>query len=343
MDGSAARTQVLLAAVLFGTTGTAQAIGPALDPLAVGAARIAVGAVLLGAIALAGGAVRARRGPARGPARGRLRRRLPGELLRRARPRPASPSGTVVAIGSAPAFAGLFARAFAGEPLRGRWAAATGLACAGVCLLVLGGGGAAARGRPRAGVGLALVAGAGYAGYAVATKRMLAAGGAPEAIMADRLRGGRPDAAARVRARAGAAGCSTPGGSRSRSTSARFRLRSPTSCSPVGSSRSGRGRRDAHPRRAAHGGRAGRDRARRAPQRDRRGRRRAGARRSGGAGPAPGPGAPGGDPRRGEWLRRSAVEPLGRGVDGRRARGRPALAHLRGRAAPRASGCPSAS
>src|SRR4029450_5914834 len=91
--------------------------------------------------------------------------------------------GTVVAIGSAPAFAGLFARAFAGEPLRWRWAAATALACAGVCLLVLGGG-AAAGGVSTVGIGLALVSGAGYAGYAVASKRMLASGNRPEAVMA---------------------------------------------------------------------------------------------------------------------------------------------------------------
>jgi drug/metabolite transporter, DME family len=91
--------------------------------------------------------------------------------------------GTVVAIGSGPAFAGLFARTFAGERLTGRWAAATGLAGAGVVLLVLGGGGASgAVSAP--GVGLALVSGAGYAGYAVASKRMLDAGGAPEAVMA---------------------------------------------------------------------------------------------------------------------------------------------------------------
>ena len=48
--------------------------------------------------------------------------------------------GTVVAIGSAPVFTGLMARAFTGERLSGRWAAATALGCAGVCTLVLGGG-----------------------------------------------------------------------------------------------------------------------------------------------------------------------------------------------------------
>ena len=45
------RTLVLLAAVLFGTTGTAQALGPEGSPLEVGAARVAVGAALLALVA----------------------------------------------------------------------------------------------------------------------------------------------------------------------------------------------------------------------------------------------------------------------------------------------------
>ena len=44
-------SQVLLAAVCFGTTGTAQALGPAASPVAVGAARIVLGGALLVAIA----------------------------------------------------------------------------------------------------------------------------------------------------------------------------------------------------------------------------------------------------------------------------------------------------
>ena len=183
MEASRARAQVLIAAVLFGTTGTAQAVGPALEPLAVGAARIAVGAALLAGIALACGAVRVGAGPRAVVLAGASDAVYQASFFA-ALDHTGVAVGTVVAIGSAPAFAGLFARAFAGEPLHARWAAATGLACAGVCLLVLGGGGAAGGKVSTAGIGLGLVAGAGYAGYAVATKRMLAAGGAPEAIMA---------------------------------------------------------------------------------------------------------------------------------------------------------------
>jgi drug/metabolite transporter, DME family len=183
---SSARFQILLAAVLFGTTGTAQAVGPGLDPLAVGASRIAVGGALLGLFALAAAAA------------GRIRLRT-GAGLRAVLLAGACVAvyqatffaavadtgvavGTVVAIGSGPAFAGLFASTFAGERLTRRWAAATGLACAGVVLLVLGGDAGGSVSAP--GVGLALVSGAGYAGYAVASKRMLDAGGAPEAVMA---------------------------------------------------------------------------------------------------------------------------------------------------------------
>jgi drug/metabolite transporter, DME family len=183
---SGARVQILFAAVLFGTTGTAQAVGPGLDPLAVGASRIAVGGALLGLFALAAVAA------------GRMRWRTggsPGVVLLAgacvavyqatffaAVADTGVAVGTVVAIGSGPAFAGLFASTLAGERLTLHWAAATSLACAGVVLLVLGGGGGGSV--SATGVGLALVSGAGYAGYAVASKRMLDAGGAPEAVMA---------------------------------------------------------------------------------------------------------------------------------------------------------------
>jgi DME family drug/metabolite transporter len=90
--------------------------------------------------------------------------------------------GTVVAIGSAPAFTGLFARAFAGERLERRWFAATALACMGVCLLTFGDGSGGDVSAP--GVALALVAGAGYAGYAVIGKHLLDRGGTPEGVMA---------------------------------------------------------------------------------------------------------------------------------------------------------------
>ena len=148
-----ARLQVLLAALCFGTTGTAQALGPdGIDPAAVGAARIACGGALLVLFALL-----VRRG-----ARAALGA---GPVLAGA---PASPPtrlsffaavddtgvavGTIVALGSAPALTGALEWLLHGRRPPGRWAAATALACAGVALLALGGGGGgrlAARRRPR--------------------------------------------------------------------------------------------------------------------------------------------------------------------------------------------------
>jgi drug/metabolite transporter, DME family len=177
-----ARLHVLTAAVLFGTTGTAQALGPSIEPLAVGTARIVAGAALLVLIAVVTG--RARLGAAD--------RRLvfvSGVFVAvyqasffAAVADTGVAVGTVVALGSAPAFTGLFARALTGERLVPRWYAATGLACVGVCLLTLGGGDGGQVSAP--GMALALAAGAGYAGYAVAGKRLLDQGGTPEGVMA---------------------------------------------------------------------------------------------------------------------------------------------------------------
>jgi drug/metabolite transporter, DME family len=177
-----ARVHVITAAVLFGTTGTAQALGPDIEPLAVGSARIVVGAALLGLVALAAG--RARLGS--GDRRLIL---LAGSFVAvyqasffAAVADTGVAVGTVVALGSAPAFTGLFGRVFAGERLERRWFAATGFACAGVCLLTLGGGSGGEVSAP--GIGLALAAGAGYAGYAVIGKHLLERGGTPEGVMA---------------------------------------------------------------------------------------------------------------------------------------------------------------
>jgi DME family drug/metabolite transporter len=90
--------------------------------------------------------------------------------------------GTVVALGSAPAFAGLAGRLVGDGPLGPRWALSTALACAGVSLLVIAGAGATTI--DPVGIGLALVSGSGYATYTVASKRLLSDGHAPEQVMA---------------------------------------------------------------------------------------------------------------------------------------------------------------
>ncbi len=177
-----ARLQVLLAALCFATTGTAQALGPSgTDPIAVGAARILVGGTLLVLVALAG---RAFTGPrwAPGPVLAAVAAVATYQLAFFAAVADTGVAvGTIVALGSAPALAGLFEWLVGRRRPEPRWAVATALACAGVALLALAGGEASVS---PLGIALAVVAGGSYAVYTLAAKRLLTAGHAPEAVMA---------------------------------------------------------------------------------------------------------------------------------------------------------------
>jgi drug/metabolite transporter, DME family len=181
-----ARLQVLLAALCFGTTGTAQALGPGgIDPAAVGAARIACGGALLVMFARL-----VRRGGGMAWARGAGAVVLTGAAAVAAYQASFFAAvddtgvavGTIVALGSAPAITGGLEWALHGRRPPARWAAATALASAGVALLALAGGGDA--GISPLGVGLAVLAGGSYAAYTLASKRLLDDGHAPEAVMA---------------------------------------------------------------------------------------------------------------------------------------------------------------
>ena len=175
------RTLVLIAAVTFGTTGTAQALGPdGSDPVTVGAARIVLGGALLALI----GRLLAPRSAARWPVGLVLACGAAVAVYQlsffEAVDRTGVAIGTVVALGSAPAVTGGLARVMNGTPLTARWAGCTALATVGILLLVLSG--QSAKVEP-VGVLLALAAGSGYAFYTVGAKRMLDAGHAPEAVM----------------------------------------------------------------------------------------------------------------------------------------------------------------
>ena len=76
--------------------------------------------------------------------------------------------GTIVAIGSAPLFAGLLAWGYDRTPPSRLWAGATALGVAGIALLIAAG---AEVGINVAGVGFALVAGAAYATYVIAARQ----------------------------------------------------------------------------------------------------------------------------------------------------------------------------
>lgn len=169
---------VVSAAVLWGTTGTAQALGPEASPLAVGSARLVVAGVALGALALVVGTTASRRRlvglPTLAGATGMAAYQ---PLFFTAVDRTGVAVGTVVALGSAPlAVAGLEWLVRRRGPDR-RWAAATVPALLGLVLL---GSQAGAVRADAAGVAAALGAGVAYAVFTVAMARLAPGGSAIE-------------------------------------------------------------------------------------------------------------------------------------------------------------------
>lgn len=183
------------AAALWGTTGTAQALGPeGSDPVQVGALRILVGALALAV--LAGPALR--RGHGTDRSAGGALSGLPTPVLVIAGglavaayqvcffvgvARSGVAVGTVVALGVAPMATGLLGLAL-GERVTPRWAASTVGAVLGVVLLVAGSTGGS--GAPADALGLLAAAGAGvsYAGYTIAARALLLRGESGIRVMA---------------------------------------------------------------------------------------------------------------------------------------------------------------
>ncbi len=167
---------MLLAAVMFGTTGTAQALGPDdTTPLGVGWLRIVVGAA--GLLILAWGA-RARRPVWREHA---LWLVVGGIGVAAYQPtfftgtdRAGVALATIVALGSGPAFAGVFDAALFRRRPTAAWLRGTAVALAGCAVLVAAQGGDTVL--DVLGVVAALGAGASYAVYAIAAKVLIVRG-----------------------------------------------------------------------------------------------------------------------------------------------------------------------
>lgn len=188
---------VLVAAVLFGTTGTSQALGPeGTTPLSVGALRLVVGGTVLALVAFA---LSRRRVARTGVANPRLGTSglwlmvLSGICLAVYQPlfflgtaRNGVAVGTVVALGSAPILAGLLEWAITRRVPTGTWLMATGLATIGVVLLGFGGSAPTAGGAGGTDpIGLlgSVAAGASFAVIANAQRRLLTAGWDPFAVV----------------------------------------------------------------------------------------------------------------------------------------------------------------
>ena len=190
---------VLLGAAAWGSTGTAAHFAPSgASPASVGAARIALGGLLLLVIALSSADGRQAvagllsRGPVALAALLIAAVAVAGyqACFFTAVRDSGVAIGTVVAIGSAPVFTGLLSR-LAGGPWPGRrWMVATASAVAGCAVLLTSGqpvgtgsSAAVSAGASAAGVLLALAAGLCYAVYAVVAARLISAGTPETAVM----------------------------------------------------------------------------------------------------------------------------------------------------------------
>lgn len=179
---------VLGASVLWGTTGTASALAPGATPLAVGAASMGFGGLLLAATAArqvarhraalarswrlvaTGGAAVLVYAPAFYSSM-----RLAGVAI-----------GTAVSIGGAPVAAALLERLVDGRPLSGRWASSAVLGVAGAAVLCLARDGrsdSGATAQTLAGVALGGVAAASYALYSFTSHRLIQTGVASRAAV----------------------------------------------------------------------------------------------------------------------------------------------------------------
>ncbi|MCS6995484.1 MAG: EamA family transporter [Casimicrobiaceae bacterium] len=173
---------VLLAAALWGTTGTAQALtGGALSALWFGALRLAFAAVFFLAFAGVTGVL------ARGAWRGLSPGAAIGAGLCMATYNLAFFAGvkltgvgmgTAIALGSGPIWAGLLQGLIERQPPTAAWWLGTAMAVAGGALLTAGGEGA---GASALGVALCLVSGLAYAVYTLLNQRLV--GQAPAALI----------------------------------------------------------------------------------------------------------------------------------------------------------------
>ncbi|WP_371241742.1 DMT family transporter [Streptomyces pimonensis] len=182
---SAGTVCILVASVLWGTTGTAATFAPAVGPLAIGAVAMGLGGLLQALVA----APRIRREAPR--LRAHKGVVLLGLLSVGAYPLAFYSSmrlagvavGTVVSIGSAPLASALIERVADGHRLTRRWTTGAALGLTGTVMLCAAeasgahsASGARSAGETVLGVGLGLVAGLTYALYSWAAHRLISRG-----------------------------------------------------------------------------------------------------------------------------------------------------------------------
>ena len=172
---------ILAAAVLWGTTGTSQALAPAeSSPPVIGALRLVLGGGALAFSAYLRGGLRAHSWPPLLTLSAGAFVALYQVTFFWAVLKTGVAVGTIVGIGSAPVFAGVLEYVFRKRLPTRRWYFSTGIAVIGCLLLLLHSGDVRV---DIVGVLLALAAGFSYASYALAIK-MLLPGRSPEDVTA---------------------------------------------------------------------------------------------------------------------------------------------------------------
>lgn len=177
---------LLLASLMWGTTGTAASFLPAdVSPLAVGASTMGIGGALL-LLTAPRGSWRVFRDPRTRSwvALGAVGVVVYPLAFYSAMHLAGVAVGNVVALGSGPVFAALFEWIGERHPLSRRWAISTGIAVVGIVVLALGreaSAGLAAGTLP--GVALGLLAGAAYALYTYGSSRAIGVGQPSHGVM----------------------------------------------------------------------------------------------------------------------------------------------------------------
>lgn len=164
---------VLMAAMLWGTTGTAQAFAPVgFDPMVIGTLRLAIGGVSMMLIVLMTSGVSQLKGwPIKTTLAAALFTALYQAFFFAGVAKTGVAVGTIVGIGSAPVAGGLLGYLFRGERPGRSWFVATTLAIVGCVVLTFSSGGNVVI--DLTGVVLAIGAGVAYAAYTLVIKGLL--------------------------------------------------------------------------------------------------------------------------------------------------------------------------